>query len=199
MLNEWGEPPAELAGLDARLARLEFEPRASLAPEIAGATRRPPRVAPHDAPARGRRWSAVKLAAATAAAAAVLIATDIADVPTTVVDHCCADLDGGGVPDDGVRVILGRGGRVKGVSVYEDRDGAGALTPGATLRYSGAGTQKFPARLPPGLQTIRHCCADYDGGGLPDDGVLVLAVPPDRVLMAVVYEQDEAPPGGNSR
>ncbi|HEU4647645.1 MAG TPA: hypothetical protein VFS33_01200 [Gemmatimonadales bacterium] len=199
MPNEWGEPPAEVAGLDARLARLEFEPRASLAPEIAGATRRPQGAAPHGAGTRVRRWSAVKLGAAAAAVAVVLIATDIAGVPATVVDHCCADLDGGGVPDDGVRVIVGRGGRVKGVSVYEDRDGARALTPSATLRYSGAGTQKFPARLPPGLQTIRHCCADYDGGGLPDDGVLVLAVPPDQVLMAVVYEQAEAPPGADSR
>lgn len=39
------------------------------------------------------------------------------------------------------------------------------------------------------LITIRHCCLDFDGGGPDDDGLLVLGVPPDRVMMAALYEE----------
>jgi hypothetical protein len=116
-----------------------------------------------------------------------------------VLDRCCADLDGGGQADDGVSVIVGRQGRVQGVSVYEDRDGSRGLTANDAIRYSGAGDRRLPLRVPPGLQTTRHCCEDYDGGGVPDDGVLVLELPPDRVLMAVVYEQDGSSAAASTR
>jgi hypothetical protein len=40
-----------------------------------------------------------------------------------------------------------------------------------------------------GLVTIEHCCLDFDGGGPADDGLVVLGVPPDRVVMAAIYER----------
>jgi hypothetical protein len=39
-----------------------------------------------------------------------------------------------------------------------------------------------------GAVAIEHCCIDFDGGGPNDDGLLVVGVPPDRVLMAAIYE-----------
>jgi hypothetical protein len=192
--DDWGEPPLELARLDARLARLEFAPRASLAPEIAGSAQRPAPAAPRAA--RGRRWLTTGIAAAAAIVAAV-VANGGSDLPApTVVDHCCADLDGGGIADDGIRVVVGQRGRVKGVAVYEDRDGSHGLTATDTVRYRGSGDRRLPAHVPPGSQAVQHCCADYDGGGAPDDGLLVLEIPPDRVLMAVVYE--ERPPAATA-
>jgi hypothetical protein len=189
MTTEWGDPPADLAGLDVRLARLEFAPRASLAPEIEGRTRHPGPGRPSFRP--GRRWVAAGVA--TAASIAVIVAAGLVNLRrSTVVDRCCADLDGGGRADDGVRVLVGHAGQVRRVSVYEDRDGSRGLTATDTVRYSGAGDRQLPLRMPPGFQATRHCCADYDGGGVPDDGVLVLELPPDRVLMAVVYEQGRA-------
>jgi hypothetical protein len=188
--DDWGKPPAELAGLDARLARLEFAPRASLAPEIVGSAVRHATVAPRAA--RGRRWVTTGIAAAAALVAAVVANGGSGPPAPTVVDHCCADLDGGGIADDGVRIVVGQRGRVKGVAVYEDRDGSRGLTATDTVRYSGTGDRRLPVRVPPGSQAVQHCCADYDGGGAPDDGLLVLEIPPDRVVMAVVYE--ERPP-----
>ena len=41
----------------------------------------------------------------------------------------------------------------------------------------------------PGLVTIERCCLDFDGGGPSDDGLLVIGVPPDRVVMAAIYER----------
>ena len=40
-----------------------------------------------------------------------------------------------------------------------------------------------------GLVTTRHCCIDLDGGGPSDDALLVIGVPPDRVVMAAIYEE----------
>ncbi len=47
-----------------------------------------------------------------------------------------------------------------------------------------------------GLVTREHCCVDFDGGGPADDGVLVIGVPPDRVLMAAIYERERRPAAG---
>jgi hypothetical protein len=50
-----------------------------------------------------------------------------------------------------------------------------------------------------GLVTIEHCCLDFDGGGPADDGLVVIGVPPDRVVMAAIYERrpgEEAGPAG---
>ena len=40
-----------------------------------------------------------------------------------------------------------------------------------------------------GLVTIEHCCVDFDGGGPADDGLVIIGVPPDRVVMAAIYER----------
>ncbi len=44
-----------------------------------------------------------------------------------------------------------------------------------------------------GLVTTEHCCLDFDGGGPADDGLLVIGVPPDRVVMAAIYETGQSP------
>jgi hypothetical protein len=44
--------------------------------------------------------------------------------------------------------------------------------------------------------TREHCCVDFDGGGPADDGVLIIGVPPDRVLMAAIYERERPAPLG---
>lgn len=45
---------------------------------------------------------------------------------------------------------------------------------------------------PAQLVTIERCCLDFDGGGRDDDALLVLGVPPDRVVMAAIYERPAA-------
>ncbi len=47
-----------------------------------------------------------------------------------------------------------------------------------------------------GLVTIEHCCVDFDGGGPADDGLVVIGVPPDRVVMAAIYERPAHLPTG---
>jgi hypothetical protein len=47
---------------------------------------------------------------------------------------------------------------------------------------------RIAQNAPAGLTTIRHCCQDLDGGGAPDDGVVVSGWPPDRILTAAIYE-----------
>ena len=37
--------------------------------------------------------------------------------------------------------------------------------------------------------TTRICCADLDGEGLPDDGILVMSEADESVVLAAVYEQ----------
>jgi hypothetical protein len=187
MTNDWGEAPQDVAALDRRLRQLDFEPRTSLAPELEGRARRGEEgQRPHRRP---RRW----LRVAAAAGVALALAVGSTWHGDTTVDRCCSDLDGGGLPDDGISVIVGRDRRVRRVSVYEDRDHSGGLSGTDTIRYSGSGDPAKPVRLPPGFQAARHCCEDYDGGGVADDGVLVLGLPPDRVAMAVLYEEARSP------
>jgi hypothetical protein len=111
----------------------------------------------------------------------------IAPEPPISVDRCCYDLDGGGLPDDGALVVGERDGRVFQLQLYEDRDGSGSFTPGDVMRYDrrGAVTDQ---RVTPGATTIQHCCQDLDGGGPPDDGIFVLATPPDRIHTAAIYQ-----------
>lgn len=42
--------------------------------------------------------------------------------------------------------------------------------------------------------TLERCCVDVDGGGPSNDGLLVIGVPPDRVVMASISERGPAPP-----
>ncbi|HEX7088629.1 MAG TPA: zf-HC2 domain-containing protein [Longimicrobiales bacterium] len=52
-----------------------------------------------------------------------------------VLDLCCADYDGGGLPDDGLLTLNGPGEVVKLVVVYEDVDRNRAFSAGDRLRF----------------------------------------------------------------
>jgi hypothetical protein len=180
------EPPDELRELERALAGVRFRPRGTLVHELVG------RAARGDAPAmqRRRRGRRVRLAVAAGAAAAVLAGWGWS-ARTVTVDRCCYDLDGGRDRDDGVLIIARRNEEVRRLAVYEDRDGSRSYTEADLLRFR-RGAQ--PMLLDPrgdGLVTTRHCCLDFDGGGPDDDGLLVVGVPPDRVMMVAVYEESD--------
>jgi hypothetical protein len=133
---------------------------------------------------RRLRQALLTLSAGAVAAAAVLWLPD----RQVTVDRCCYDFDGGGKPDDGVRVTARRDGRVSHLSIYEDIDGSGDHTPADLVRLDRNRLSNFVEETPPGLTNIRHCCEDFDGGGPPDDGIVVVGTPPDRVVSATLYE-----------
>jgi hypothetical protein len=194
MNEDLGIPP-ELEQVDRALRAISFRPRASLGPEVLGRVRRgerPPRAVP-----RPRRPA---LAAVAAALILVTGAALILRAPgSVVVDRCCYDLDGGGEPDDGVIVLAERDAKVHQLRVYEDLDGSGGFTAGDLVRLDRGGSPAMHEAAVAGLVTIEHCCLDFDGGGPADDGLLVIGVPPDRVVMAAIYERpagaEARPPG----
>jgi hypothetical protein len=114
-----------------------------------------------------------------------------------VVDRCCFDLDGGGELDDGVLVVAERDARVHRLRVYEDRDRSQHFSSGDVIRLDRGGTLAMPDDAANPLVTTRHCCIDLDGGGHSDDALLVIGVPPDRVVMAAIYEERQ--PGRRGR
>jgi hypothetical protein len=181
-------PPPELEQLDRELAGVRFEARASLGPEImARATRgeAPRRLSPR------RTLFGSRLGTWPVAAAAILLvaaALYLRPTASVVVDRCCFDLDGGGELDDGVLVVAERDARVHRLQVYEDRDRSRAFSPGDLVRLDRRGGPAIRADVPDGLVTTHHCCVDLDGGGPEDDALLVIGVPPDRVVMAAIYE-----------
>jgi hypothetical protein len=73
--------------------------------------------------------------------------------------------------------------------VYEDTDRSGGFTPADVVRLDRGGELALAAAGVEGLTTLERCCLDFDGGGRADDGLLVLGVPPDRVLMAAIFER----------
>jgi len=198
MSEDPGLPP-ELEEMDRALRGISFRPRASLGPEVLGRLRRG-EGSKGAGPARHRR------PALAAVAAALILATGAALVlrapGAVVVDRCCYDLDGGGDADDGVVVFAGRGAKVHQLRIYEDLDGSGGFTAGDLVRLDRGGSPAIHEAAAAGLVTIEHCCLDFDGGGPADDGLLVLGVPPDRVIMAAIYERpagaeaQSAGPGG---
>ena len=193
------ELPDDLRDLDRALRAVRFEPRASLGPEIAGRAARgePPHTAAH-ALSRGRGMRGLAVAAAFAAGlAGVLLGLPALrrGAPVTI-DRCCYDLDGGGPADDGIRVVGRRDAEVQRLWIYEDQDRSGGLTPGDVVRLERGGAPALAEAGTGGLVTREHCCVDFDGGGPPDDGVLIIGVPPDRVLMAAIYEQGRMAPLG---
>ena len=179
------QPPEDVRDVDQLLRRLRFQPRSSLGPELLGrmGRREPPQL-----PSRSTvlyRFGAVVLALGVSIAL-VLLALGLER--SVQIDRCCYDLDGGGSADDGALIIAERDGRVHRLSVYEDRDASGNFTAGDTLRLVRTGAPILETSLPAGSTSIRHCCQDLDGGGPPDDGLLVIASPPDRVHTAAIYE-----------
>ena len=185
------EPPDDLRGLDRALGGIRFEPRASLGPEIARRAREP-----GSAGRRPRRFRMAAFAAAAAAAAAFALSPGVqrGAGPVTV-DRCCYDLDGGGEADDGVLIEALRDERVRRLRLYEDRDRTGSFTPGDLLRLDRGAEPAVHGHGAAGLVTIERCCLDFDGGGPDDDGLLVIGVPPDRVVMAAIYERGTGPAG----
>jgi hypothetical protein len=104
------------------------------------------------------------------------------------VDRCCYDLDGGGEADDGVLVLAERDDRVHRLRIYEDLDGTRSFTAGDLVRLDRGGKPAILSAGGEAVITTKRCCLDFDGGGPDDDGLLVIGVPPDRVLMAAIYE-----------
>ena len=186
--------PEELRALDRRLGQVRFEPRHSLGAEIAG------RAARGELPARALArssglWSflarhRVRTAVLAAGVAAVALAWPAlwSSGPVTI-DRCCYDLDGGGAADDGVRVRAQRDAAVEQLWIYEDLDHSGGLTDADVVRLERGGSPALAETGAAGLVTHEHCCIDFDGGGPADDGLLVIGVPPDRILMAAIYER----------
>ena len=178
--------PPELEELDRALRGVSFRPRASLGPELLGRLRRGERSKGAVSPRR-RRPALVAVAAALMMAAGTAL---VLRAPgTVVVDRCCYDLDGGGEADDGVVVFAERNAKVHQLRIYEDLDGSGGFSAGDLVRFDRSGSPAMHGASVAGLVTIEHCCLDFDGGGPADDGLLVIGVPPDRVVMAAIYER----------
>jgi hypothetical protein len=176
--------PPELEQLDRDLADIRFSPRASLGPELLGRVRRgegpKSRVASRHRPALAALAAMLVLAAGTA-----LI---LRYSPEVVIDRCCYDLDGGGDRDDGVILRAERDAKVHQLRVYEDRDRSGSFTAADLVRLDRGANPAMRMGSAGGLMTTEHCCLDFDGGGPADDALLVIGVPPDRVMMAAIYE-----------
>jgi hypothetical protein len=185
-MSDEPEIPADLEALDRSLRGVSFRPRASLGPEVLGRLRRGERSKGAVLPRR-RRPALAALAAMLLLAAGTTLA--LRPEGTVVVDRCCYDLDGGGEADDGVVVLAERDAKVHQLRIYEDLDGSGGLTAGDLIRLDRGGSPAMHEASAAGLVTIEHCCLDFDGGGPADDGLVVLGVPPDRVVMAAIYER----------
>jgi len=181
--------PGELRNLDSALHSARFEPRASFGPELLGRIRR------GEAPAE-RPHRTVPPWAVGAGIAAALILTTISGAwmwhhrAYVTIDRCCFDLDGGTAGDDGVVVRRRPGEPVAEIIVYEDLDHSHSFTPADAIRIiRGPNPLAQAPVLDQALATTWHCCADYDGDGPDDDGVMVVGVPPDKVMMVALYEQ----------
>ena len=182
-------PPA-VEELDRALGAIRFAPRESLGPELAGRVRRGER----SKGAASFRRIPFGLRTAVGVGAVILVAVqgDRSAAEVTV-DRCCYDLDGGGVADDGVVLVAERDARVRRLRVYEDRDGSRAFTEADLVRLDRGGALTINLTPVGQLVTIERCCLDFDGGGQDDDALLVLGVPPERVVMAAIYERAPGP------
>jgi len=183
------EMPDDLRDLDRKLRSVRFGPRASFGPELLGRLRR------GDPPSGGgrgylRRHLAAAAVAVLTAGGALALANlgSLTGTNAVTVDRCCYDLDGGGDADDGVLILAQRNARVHRLRVYEDLDGSRSYTSGDLVRLDRGAEPAVHGLAGDGIVTIERCCLDFDGGGPDDDGLLVIGVPPDRVLMAAIYE-----------
>jgi hypothetical protein len=190
------DAPEELRDLDATLRGIRFEPPASFGAELAGRAARGELPSPVRGDRRRTLLAGAVLAAGAAAVALGLSAPGRA-APVTI-DRCCYDLDGGGVEDDGVRIVARRDADVRRLWVYEDRDRSGNFTAHDVVRLARGAAPSLAEAGDGGLVTVQRCCLDFDGGGPADDGLLVVGVPPDRVVMAAIYERGSraGTPGG---
>src|SRR6218665_686316 len=97
------------------------------------------------------------------------------------IDSCCENLDGGSGWDDGF-VLEGRGRQVTRLRLYEDRDGSRTLSPGDVVRFHRGRVPSLAGSSD--ARTTRICCADLDGEGPADDGVLVMSEADESVVLA---------------
>ncbi len=183
------EIPDDLRQLHRKLRSVAFAPRASFEPELLSRLRRgdEPRGGSPRRPRRHLLWAAVTLLALGAAAGVARLVPGVGGDAVTV-DRCCYDLDGGGAADDGVLILAQRNDRVHRLRIYEDLDASRSYTAGDLVRHDRGGTPAIFSAGEDGMVTIERCCLDFDGGGPDDDGLLVLGVPPNKVLMAAIYE-----------
>lgn len=183
------EMPDNIRDLDRKLRSVRFVPRASFGPELLGRLRRNDRPS-ESGPGNLRRHLATAAAAILTAGGALALANlgSSTHPDAVTVDRCCYDLDGGGPADDGVLILAERDARVHRLRVYEDLDSSGSYTPGDLVRLDRRGDPAMHESGVTGLVTTEHCCVDLDGGGPDDDALLVIGVPPDRVMMAAIYE-----------
>ena len=179
--------PPELEPLDRSLNAIRFVPRESLGPELLGRLRRGER--PKGAVPPRRNWRTLAGLAATliVAVTAVLLHRGPRSV---LVDRCCYDLDGGGDADDGVTLRMAKGDpTVRRLRVYEDRDRSHTFSPGDVVRLERRNKPVIRPGVTEGLVTVEHCCFALGDGNGSDDALLVIGVPPDRVMMAAVYQR----------
>ena len=185
----------ELRELDRRLRDIAFAPRASLGPEILGRVRRGEPPAGAGPPRRRRQALATVMAALLAATAGAILLRATGSV---TVDRCCYDLDGGGDADDGVLVLAERDARVHHLRIYEDIDRSRSFTESDLVRLDRGASPAMHRAATGRLVTIEHCCVDFDGGGPADDGLVIIGVPPDRVVMAAIYERRPGDAAGSA-
>ena len=179
---------ADPSDLDALLGRIQFRPRASLEGEVAGRWARGDRPTPNPTPVTSKLvWLGLMLLLLGAVLYLVQSEFGLAQVRT--VDRCCEDFDGGGDRDDGMLVVSRRGSEVQRLAIYEDLDGSRSYTAGDALRFDRSGRPTLQQPLTAGMRTFEVCCRDYDGGGPADDAVVIMALPPDRIAMAAIYER----------
>jgi hypothetical protein len=86
-------------------------------------------------------------------------------------------------------VVSRRGSDVQRLAIYEDLDGSRSYTAGDALRFDRTGRPSVQQPFTTGMRTFELCCRDYDGGGPADDAVVIMALPPDRIAMAAIYER----------
>ena len=185
MSEQTGVPP-ELWDLDRALRRARFEPRPSLGPEIEGRVRRGERP---DNEARRRRFLRAAWGLSASIVAVALVGGYLLTHRPVLIDRCCFDLDGGGAADDGVTLIADRNAKVHRLRLYEDHDHSGTFSPGDLIRLDRGEQPSIREDSSAALVTTEHCCLDFDGGGPSDDALVVMGVPPDRVVMAAIYER----------
>ena len=190
--------PDDLRELDQKLRSVHFRPRPSLEPELV--RRLENGESPRQASRSGLGWYVAAAALIALIGGSVLAFPDLIPGRAVVeVDRCCYDLDGGGVDDDGVLIRAQRNAAVHRLRVYEDRDGSRSHSPGDLVRLDRGQTPALQAGSIDGIITTRRCCVDFDGGGPDDDGLLLMGVPPDRVVMAAIYETGIDGPGAGTQ
>ena len=186
-MSEGRKTPPELAAVDRLLRGVRFDPRPSFGPELAGRLTRGE--TPRGGDSRRGRLGAILAAAALVGVAAVGWLGVARLAGTRTIDRCCFDLDGGGQQDDGALVVVGRSQRVERLRLYEDQDRSGGWTAADRIRFErGRAPILYAAPAPAPGAVATQCCLDWDGGGAPDDGLMVVRAATDRVVMAAIYE-----------